>query len=99
MNIPMAYYSSLLNCLLWLRCMRGPGHSVRSLCPFVQAMQQELEKLTKDRPTLTPRPTREVAPLKDLINNEKVGRRPPSQGLKNVILLSVLESKNRQSCP
>lgn len=49
-----------------------------SVC-IMQGMQQELERLTKERPTLTPRPTREVTPLKDLINNEKVSTlyKPP----------------------
>lgn len=71
------------------------GHSLPSLCLCVQAMQQELEKLTKERPTLTPRPTREVTPLKDLINNEKVGRhRSPRSPY---FLCSG--SSNTQSCP
>jgi len=38
----------------------------------MQAVQQELEGLRRERPALTPRPTREVATLKDLIKNEKV---------------------------
>lgn len=37
----------------------------------LQVLQQELEKLSKERPSLTPRPTRELTPLKDLINNDK----------------------------
>ena len=37
----------------------------------VQVLQQELENMSKERPSLTPRPTREVMPLKDLIKNDK----------------------------
>ena len=39
----------------------------------MQALQQELERLSKERPGLTPRPSRELTPLKDLINNDKAG--------------------------
>ena len=38
----------------------------------MQVVQHELEGLPRERPGLTPRPTRDVATLKDLINNEKV---------------------------
>jgi hypothetical protein len=38
----------------------------------MQVVQHELEGLRRERPGLTPRPTRDVATLKDLINNEKV---------------------------
>lgn len=39
----------------------------------MQALQQELERVSKQRPSLTPRPSRELTPLKDLINNDKAG--------------------------
>ena len=38
----------------------------------MQVVQHELEGLCRERPGLTPRPTRDVAALKDLVNNEKV---------------------------
>ena len=38
----------------------------------MQVVQHELEGLRRERPGLTPRPTRDVATLKDIINNEKV---------------------------
>ncbi|KAL0046820.1 hypothetical protein WJX82_010732 [Trebouxia sp. C0006] len=38
----------------------------------MQVVQHELEGLRRERPGLTPRPTRDVATLKDLINNEKL---------------------------
>ena len=38
----------------------------------MQVVQQELEGLRRERPTLTPRPTRDMTALKDLINNDKV---------------------------
>ena len=38
----------------------------------MQVVQHELEGLRRERPGLTPRPTRDVATLKDFINNEKV---------------------------
>ncbi len=38
----------------------------------MQVVQHELEGLRQERPGLTPRPTRDVTTLKDLINNEKV---------------------------
>ena len=38
----------------------------------MQVVQHELEGLRREWPGLTPRPTRDVATFKDLINNEKV---------------------------
>ncbi len=43
----------------------------------MQVVQHELEGLRRERPALTPRPTRDVATLKDLINNEKVRQIKP----------------------
>lgn len=40
----------------------------------MQGVQQQLEGLRREQPGLTPRPTRDVATLRDLINNEKVHR-------------------------
>ena len=37
----------------------------------LQAVQQELEGLRRERPALTPRPARDITALKDLINNKK----------------------------
>ena len=42
----------------------------------LQVVQQELEGLRRERPALTPRPTRDAAALKELVNNEKVSLFP-----------------------
>ena len=39
----------------------------------MQALQQEVDRLSKERPSLTPRPSWDLTHLKDLINNDKAG--------------------------
>ena len=62
----------------------------------MQAVQQEVEGLRRDRPSLTPRPTRDITPLRDLVNNDKVTFPRSSQLGRLVCLSQCLDFTLRQ---